>query len=182
MEWYVYRRDCMLGRIEKYNILTNQDTLIKKLVKKGKTIEAFSELLRSEMKYHYWARYEWELVIKKDAGRILLTPLPPVNDEAKIVDVTNDPMLEWSSFYDKLSETYRVFKEGIKFDVYEQLNARWDEYVEYCWSCSHAKKKRTQAKASEQQEMDLITEKMQKGEYRVFSNVEELIDHLEKKK
>ena len=40
-------------------------------------------------------------------------------------------------------------------------------------------KKQIDKIANEQQEIELIADKMKKGEYRVFANVEELIKHLE---
>lgn len=136
MEWMVYNEDFNRHVIEPVNILRNYDDEIKKLKKKSKDYEDFSEQLRREMMWRYWSRCEYEVLmcIAKD-GRVILKPwINPRNEEVSL-DVTDDENFDWKSFAAECSKKYVSADNATKIDVYDQLDYRWDDFCRYCWSC-----------------------------------------------
>ena len=137
MEWNVYYHDFNKDEIRPYNVLGGSyyKDCIKKLKKKSKTKEDFSELLRREMMYHFWSRSEWELIIEiTEDNRIFLNPWCGCrNPENTRIDVTEDNSFNWREF--ALSHINKQrYKNEAKIDVYDQLYFVWDDFVNYCWN------------------------------------------------
>ena len=118
-----------------YNIL-NESLLkeVKKLKKQYKVnddFKAFSEALRRELHWSYWAKAEWELTITKDEDdRIILCDL---FENTYLEDVTDDTTFDWCGFYEYLSDKRISHNNYIKFDVYDQIMYRWDDFVDFLW-------------------------------------------------
>lgn len=145
MEWNVYYYNINRRIIMQENILVCQKDFLKKLRKKAKDESEFVEELRLEMLYYYWGKCEWELMIRKDGERYFLTPFPP-HEGDQWLDVTEDASFPWAEFYARAAERLCIDEDGIKFDVYMQLQYRWDDFVQYCWANtkpSGSRKKRT---------------------------------------
>ena len=104
--WNVKRDNWNARKAENYNIL-NESLIkeIKKLKKQYKAnddFKAFSEVLRRELQWQYWAKAEWELTVTKDEDdRIILCDLfenktIPINENIsvdeikKMVDLINN--------------------------------------------------------------------------------------------
>ena len=134
LSWKVKNYDVNRDVIEDYDILEYREDLIKRFKKNCKTKEEFAKELRSECLYRYWSKCEWELVIKlTDDGRVILLPWCGCrNPEAVAIDVTEDTSFDWKGFAIKhINE--QIFKNEAKIDVYDQLEWRWTEFVDYCW-------------------------------------------------
>lgn len=136
LKWLVYRYNFNARKIETYNVLSGKYFLeeIKKIMKKcrDKDREEFSKALEREMRYHFWGRCEWELIIEiAEDNRIFLIPWAGCRepDEVKI-DVTDDESFDWRGFAEKHIAQQR-YKTKAKIDVFDQLNYRWEEYVDY---------------------------------------------------
>ena len=136
LKWLVYRYNFNARKIETYNVLSGKFFLeeIKKIMKKcrDKDREEFSKALEREMRYHFWGRCEWELIIEITEGnRIFLIPWAGCSepDEVKI-DVTDDTSFDWRGFAEQHIAQQR-YKTKAKIDVFDQLNYRWEEYIDY---------------------------------------------------
>ena len=71
MKWNVFYYNINAHKIETFNIFDHwrfREDLQSDL-KKCKTKEVFSERLKSELSYYFWAKSEWELLFSPWVGR-----------------------------------------------------------------------------------------------------------------
>ena len=134
LSWKTKRFDCNMQVITDYDILKYREDFIKKLKKECATKEKFAEQLRREMMWLYWSKAEHELIIEvDDNNRIWLKPWVGCrNPENVCMDVTEDTSFDWKSF----AETHinkQIFKNEAKIDIFNQLEWRWAEFIDYCW-------------------------------------------------
>lgn len=134
-EWMVLYHNFNSDKIEQYNVLKYREDDIKKIRKKCKTKEEFSEKLKREMMYYYWSKCQWELIITKtEDNRIILTPWCGCkNPDEVAIDVTDDNNFDWIGFADKHIKK-QVYDNEEKIDIYSQLTYVWDSFVDYCWN------------------------------------------------
>ena len=134
-EWMVLYHNFNSDKIEQYNVLKYREDDIKKMRKKCKTEEEFSEKLRREMMYYYWSKCEWEMIITKtENNRIILTPWCGCKSPDEVaIDITNNTDFDWVGFADKHIKE-QVCQNSAKIDVFDQLQYRWDEFVDYVWN------------------------------------------------
>ena len=136
--WIVKNFDCNAQKIKDYDILKYREDDVKKLKKKYATKEEFAEALRRECMYRFWSKAEWELIIGlTEDGRVILSPWCGCYnpDEVKI-DVTDDTSFDWQGFAAKHIRK-QIFENKAKIDVWDQIEYRWDEFVEYVWEYHH---------------------------------------------
>ena len=136
--WIVKIFDCNAQKIKDYDILKYREDDIKKLKKKYTTKEEFAEALRRECMYRFWSKAEWELIIECiEDSRVILRPWCGCYnpDEVKI-DVTDDTSFDWQGFAAKHIRK-QIFKNKAKIDAWDQIEYRWDEFVEYVWEYHH---------------------------------------------
>lgn len=129
--WKVLNYNINLNQIEQYDVLTYREKQIKQLKKEAENKEHFSELLNREMMWQYWSRAEYELILERIDNQLYLKPWVGCRntDEVKI-EVTDDAF--WSEF---AKSRYRSWwGNECKIDIYDQLIARWEEFVEYLWT------------------------------------------------
>ena len=134
--WTVYYHEFNANKIKTYNLFKHGKLVeyIKKHKKKCETKEAFAEAVRRELFYYFGSKCEWEMVITKQDDTIILTPWIGRRESVSL-DVTNDESFDWTGFYAWLSQKTYVDKDGsMKFDVYNQVMYRFNEFVDYCWS------------------------------------------------
>lgn len=94
MEWYVYRYDLNSRKVVIFNIF-NHSTFKAKVeahLKKYDDKDKFAEKLRSELLYHYWSKYEWEIEISALHSKL--------EDKSEKVDVYSQVRLNWDKFVD----------------------------------------------------------------------------------
>lgn len=92
MEWNVYYYNINKNKIETYNIFNhggfNKDVLGD--LDKYRNREDFAKALQSNLRYYFWSKCEWEVLIYP-------WPVGP-NDEATKIDVFDQVMLNWDAF------------------------------------------------------------------------------------
>lgn len=139
LTWTVKEFDCNAQKICDYDMLRYETASIKKIKKESANIDEFAKELASHLKWQYWSRAEWELVLVLQDNKVLLAPwcgcYKP--DEATI-DVTRDESFDWKAFAQTLRKGRYSCKSNnrteIKFDVWDQINYQWDAFVNYCWT------------------------------------------------
>ena len=57
-----------------------------------------------------------------------------IGNKEKILDVTEDTDFDWNGFYEKIDQRYRKFEDSIKFDVNDQVQYRFENFVDFCWN------------------------------------------------
>jgi hypothetical protein len=129
--WKVWRYNINANKIEEYNVLNYKESLIKKLKKQCMNREEFSEKLKGQMRYQYWARSEHELIIELKGNRVVLSPWCGRSD-AMCLEVFLDSSFDWLGFAKQHIEK-QIYSNKAKIDIYDQLAWRWDEFVDYCW-------------------------------------------------
>ena len=135
MCWNVKYFDYNAKQVEDYNVLAYMKDRIKKLKKKYKTKEEFSEYFNTLMMSKYWSRCEWELIIEIENDRVILYPWVGVVDpKSMAVDVTdnNNNTFDWKTFA-KEHIKKQVYHNKAKIDAYEQLKFKWDDFITYVW-------------------------------------------------
>ena len=137
MKWIVYNFNINAQKIETYNIFKHYSFLeyVKKAAKKCNDKYEFAEQLKRELQYYFWAKCEWELIIEiTEDNHIFLNPWVGCREPEKVrIDITDDTNLDWRSFADKHTKQ-QIYGNEAKFDVYDQVAYRWEEFVDYCWS------------------------------------------------
>lgn len=133
---FVKYYNCNANKIESYDILKRRESEIKKLKKKCASKEEFSQKLKGEFQYRFWAKCEWELIISKtEEGRIILSPwIGGRNPETFSLDVTDDKNFDWVGFADKYIGK-QIFLNKAKIDVYDQImyGDRFSNLVDELW-------------------------------------------------
>ena len=125
------------NKICDYDVLKYREDQIKKLKKKCATKEEFAEAMRREMMWQYWSRCEYEVIIViDDNNHIWLNPWVGCRDpESAKIDVTDEDF-DWRGFAEYHIER-QIHKDETKIDVYDQLQWKWDEFIDYCWAYRH---------------------------------------------
>lgn len=135
--WNVYYHSWNANEFKKLNILKEHGSFVEYIKKHKKKYkdnkEEFANKLRSELMYYFWSKSEWEVIITKKDGRIIMTPWCGRKEDIEL-DVTDNEDFDWISFYNWMADK-KYGKDGsIKIDVYDQVWYRWDEFVDYCWN------------------------------------------------
>ena len=80
--------------IEIYNVFRHYGFFktIKKILLEYETIEDFSEQLKKEVMYHFWAKAEWEIIIQPWSGCC------DIKKTAKKIDVYDQLTMNWEHF------------------------------------------------------------------------------------
>ena len=135
LSWKVKYFNCNAQRVEDYDILKGHyKDFVKKLKKKCANIEEFSIAMDREMRWMFWARAEYELILELDTedNYIWLGPLVGCREpECARIDMTNCEDFDWRGFLDTLKLNYQ---NCAKIDIYAQLRFRWEEFITYLWT------------------------------------------------
>lgn len=134
LTWKVKNYCCNTDRIWDYDVLKYREDQIKKLKKKCATKEEFAEAMEREMRWQFWSRCEYEVIIEiDDNNRIWLKPwVGCVDPDSVKIDVTDDKSLDWRSFAEKHIGK-QIYKNKAKIDIWDQLEAKWEEFINYLW-------------------------------------------------
>ena len=137
LSWLVTYYDCNADKIKYYDIFKYREDFVKKLKKKCANKEEFAEKMRREMMYYYWSRAEMETIIELDDGRIWISPWCGCREPENVrVDVTDRTDFDWKGFAEKHIGS-QIYKNKAKIDIWDQLEWRWDEFIDYVWSYRH---------------------------------------------
>ena len=126
------------NKIWDYDVLKYREDQIKKLKKQCATKEEFAEAMRREMLWQYWSRCEYEVIIEiDDNNRIWLKPWVGCADPESVkIDVTDDESFDWKGFAAKYIGE-QIYQNYAKIDVWNQLEFRWIEFIDYVWTYRH---------------------------------------------
>ena len=95
LEWNVFIGDVNLRSIRTHNVFDHGGVMgdLKKAARKyAKDKDAFAEVVRRSIMYHYWSKCEWEIVLQH---------WPPYEGfNGKKVDVYDQLALNWDKFVD----------------------------------------------------------------------------------
>lgn len=132
--WNVLRYDINTNKIGAYDVLAHMESFVREAKKSSKNKEEFSQRVRSRLMYHYWSKCEWELIVEIDGnGHIWVSPWVGCRDTRSVaVDVTDATDFDWASFAKKHISEQRYGTKA-KIDVFDQVEWRWEEFVDYCW-------------------------------------------------
>ena len=106
-----------------------------KLLKAPLTKEEFSEKLRREVQYYYWAKTEWELIIAECTPKI---------DQKEFNRILSEYYLDRQRELPTPYSTTINISHDDKIDVYDQLYLNWDAFVDYVWKHKPVPRKRVQ--------------------------------------
>lgn len=93
LKWNVYKRNMNTNKIEIFNIFDhyNFNKSVKDLLKVCKTKNEFTALLKKELMYYFWSKFEYEITINSFP--------PKENNEIKI-DIYSQIMNNYNIFVD----------------------------------------------------------------------------------
>ena len=131
LTWKVKNYNFSSDQIWDYDVLKYREDIVKKFKKECVTKEEFAEAMRWEMRYQYWSRAEYEIIVEIDTnGRIWLKPwVGCVNPEEVKIDVTNDKKFNWRGFAEKHINS-QIYKNEAKVDIWDQIEWQWNEFVD----------------------------------------------------
>lgn len=132
LTWKVKWFDCNQQLIVDYNVLKYKVDFIKRLKKICANKDEFSERLKSHMRWQYWGRSEHELVISITDNKVFLIPWSGCKDSENTKIEVIDENFDWYSFADYHIDR-QLYSSEPKIDVFDQLQWRWDAFVDYCW-------------------------------------------------
>lgn len=136
--WNIYYHNFNRDKIEEFNVFHHTSFMedVKKIFKEFKKSEdknAFTERIDRELHYYFWSKSEWEVIITKIDGKIILYPWAGSKTKDTL-DVTNTTDFNWIEFYEDIKKRY-LFSDGpIKIDAYDQIRFRFNEFIDYCWN------------------------------------------------
>lgn len=141
-KWLVTNFDCNKQKIEKYNVLRYREEEIKKLKKKYPTKEEFEKELKIRCQSRFWSRAEYELILEIGDEHVWLKPWCGCRDDSYRVDVTfeEDDNFDWVEFALKQVKDIPKLPTNpyqVKIDIWDQLEYRWNEFVDYVWNYHH---------------------------------------------
>lgn len=101
MKWNVYYYNFNKNEIEVYNIFEHGSFMeyLKKAYRECKSKDEFAERLKRELRYYYWSKCEWEVLITPWCGRKEPCDLK--------IDVYNQIMLNWDVFLNYVLENIK---------------------------------------------------------------------------
>lgn len=112
LEWNVYHYNINKHKIEPYNIFDHYSfrEYVKKAIREHLIKEDFIEQLKLELRYYYWCKAEWEVIITPWCGGD--------REDAIKIDVYDQVMLNWDKFVEYVWENR---KELLKVEGYEYV-------------------------------------------------------------
>ena len=138
MKWTVKHYDYNIPAITDYDLFPYFEEFLLKLKKQKLTREEFAKEIKSELMYHYWSKCEYEIFIEKENdGRIYLLPhCGGKEKDVAFLDVTDDTSFDWKGFAE-MHIKMQIYGNKAKIDIWNQIEYRFDKFIEYCWDGIH---------------------------------------------
>ena len=137
LSWIVKNFNFNKQIIEDYDVLKGREDFIKRLKKRCKNKEAFSDMLKKEFAYHFWSRAEWEIIVEITPERhVLLKPwVGCYSNKEATLDVTDDISFDWRGFAN-YHINRQIYGDRAVIDVFDQLTYgdNWDKLITYLWT------------------------------------------------
>lgn len=136
--WNIYYHNFNRDKIEEFNVFHHTSFMedVKKIFKEFKKSEdkdTFTERIDRELHYYFWSKCEWEVILTKTEGKIIISPWVGSKTNSHL-NVTDNKDFNWTSFYEQMKNRYISSDGEIKIDVYDQIRFRFDEFIDYCWN------------------------------------------------
>ena len=132
MIWNVYVERTNTNKIEPYNIFNHAG--FKKQIEEAfalcKTKEEFAERLKIELRYYFWSKCEWEIV---------LTDWPTHVSYEEVKRLNQDVLKHVEQWGKKPYAVTVNLPKGEKVDVYDQVMLNWEVFLDYVWNCRNKK-------------------------------------------
>ena len=127
MIWNVYCESFNNNSIIEYNIFNHKSFAkdVNKLLKENTIKDEFAEQLKRSLRYYFWGKSEYEVVITSWPTYIDKTELDRINIEYE--EYSN----KWGHYPYKINISPDV---GKKIDIYSQVMMNWEQFVEYVWN------------------------------------------------
>ena len=140
MKWTVKHYDYNIPAITDYDLFPYFEEFLLKLKKQKLTREEFAKEIKSELVYLYWSKCEYEIFIEKENdGRIYLLPHCGGREkDVPFLDVTDDTSFDWKGFAE-MHIKMQIYGNKAKIDIWNQIEYRFDEFIDYCWDGIHKK-------------------------------------------
>lgn len=141
--WNVYVSNFNSGEIRLYNVFHHYgfyDDCVKAKKKFKDDREAFAKEVRSSLMYYFWSKCEWEIILNHwPDGEVY--EMRRDMTAGKLCDAMRGIGIEYPNA--RISEDREVsvrvylkhnrFKDE-KIDVYSQVMANWDIFIDYLWN------------------------------------------------
>lgn len=136
--WNVCYHNFNRDKIEEFNVFQHSGFMrdlekIFKEFKKSDDKDTFVERIDRELHYYFWSKCEWEVILTKTEGKIIISPWVGSKTNSHL-DVTDNKDFNWTSFYEQMKKKCISSDDGIKIDVYNQIRFHFDEFIDYCWN------------------------------------------------
>lgn len=98
MKWIVYYHDINSDKMSTYNIFEHGSfrKYVKEVVEEYKDKDEFAKQLKSELRYYFWSKAEWEIILSPWVGG--------KNTRELKIDVYDQVMNNWDIFVDYVWE------------------------------------------------------------------------------
>lgn len=141
--WNVYVSDFNSGEIVTYNVFNHwafYESCVKAKKKFKDDREAFAKEVRSNLMYYFWSKCEWEIILnhwpdgEKYEMRKDMT-VGQLRDAMRGVgvDYPDSHISEDCEVSVRVYLKHNRFKSE-KIDVYDQVMANWDIFIDYLWN------------------------------------------------
>lgn len=125
--WNVFVEDINARKIKIHNIFDHyrfMEDLVNIKKKYGEDFTKFSEEVRKSLKYYYWSKCEWEVVV---------TSWPPYVDGKEVKRLTEEVTEHTKKYGRFIIRTDVNLDTKTKIDVYDQVMMNWDVFIRYLW-------------------------------------------------
>ena len=127
MKWNVLVQKINTRKIEQYNIFNHAS--FKKEVEVAlatcKTKEEFAEKLKRELRYYFWSKCEWEVIVTEWPTHVTTAEIERLNREVRNYSTT------WGRPPHSVNVNLPVAE---KIDVFDQVMMNWDCFLDYIWN------------------------------------------------
>lgn len=133
LKWNVFRYDINKNEIVTFNIFDHWrfEEDVQKSLKKFKDKDEFAEQLRRDLRYYFWSKCEYEVIISSFPVYITMNELDRLNSERV------EHKEKWGKDYFRISVCPDA---GSKIDIYEQVMNNWDIFLDYVWNSKKRRK------------------------------------------
>lgn len=133
--WKVLLWDINARKFRDYDILKFLEEEVKSFKKLANYEDKalFTERMRRRLMWQYWSRAEYECILTKADDGIYAGPWCGGKDETPVLIPEGYLGIDWAKLYEKVG--YR--HSGCKIDVWDQIESRWEEFIDYVWYYHH---------------------------------------------
>lgn len=120
LEWNVYVKDMNRKEIKPYNVFNHGRFMheIEELIEQyGNSKEEFAKEVDLSLRYYFWSKCEWEIVV---------TSWPPRITEEELDRLNQDRATKYPSLSPRLETEEKI-------DVYQQITLNWNHFIDYLW-------------------------------------------------